>query len=163
MNGGGNERLWTILVVVLLVAVAECSPQQPPSGTATPDRPQPETSTSDDASVIAAAAREPARELSLEEGIAEGLVEAQFRGTGGASGDVIIVRVRRLVESEISLSVTLGAALRNSSPAEQDMVVRGLRGELAGEGRYWLAVLPRNVVHRREAGTVPPTPPCGRR
>ena len=30
-------------------------------------------------------------------------------------------------------------------------------------GRRWLAVLPRNVVHRREAGTAPPTPPCGRR
>ena len=26
-----------------------------------------------------------------------------------------------------------------------------------------LAVVPRNVVHRREAGTAPPTPPCGRR
>ncbi len=26
-----------------------------------------------------------------------------------------------------------------------------------------LAVLPRDVVHRREAGTAPPTPPCGRR
>ena len=26
-----------------------------------------------------------------------------------------------------------------------------------------LAVLPRKVVHRREAGTAPPTPPCGRR
>ena len=26
-----------------------------------------------------------------------------------------------------------------------------------------LAVLPRKVIHRREAGTAPPTPPCGRR
>ena len=26
-----------------------------------------------------------------------------------------------------------------------------------------LGVLPRNVVHRREAGTAPPRPPCGRR
>ena len=33
-----------------------------------------------------------------------------------------------------------------------------------GEAERWgLVVLPRNVVHRREAGTAPPTPPCGRR
>ena len=29
--------------------------------------------------------------------------------------------------------------------------------------QFALAVLPRKVVHRREAGTAPPTPPCGRR
>ena len=30
-------------------------------------------------------------------------------------------------------------------------------------GSHGLGVLPRKVVHRREAGTAPPTPPCGRR
>ena len=37
--------------------------------------------------------------------------------------------------------------------------------QITRAGTSWtaLAVLPRNVVHRREAGTAPPRPPCGRR
>ena len=36
-------------------------------------------------------------------------------------------------------------------------------GDLLSRLTERLGVLPRKVVHRREAGTAPPTPPCGRR
>ena len=34
---------------------------------------------------------------------------------------------------------------------------------IAPEEATWLGVVPTNVVYRREAGTAPPIPPCGRR
>ena len=41
--------------------------------------------------------------------------------------------------------------------------IETVRYEVTPEAFEALAVVPRNVVHRREAGTAPPTPPCGRR
>ena len=58
------------------------------------------------------------------------------------------------------------AGLANAPGANRRELCRRF-GISAPAGYRWLQryldVLPRNVVHRREAGTAPPTPPCGRR
>jgi len=76
------------------------------------------------------------QEESLPDAVAAGLVGAQFEGTGGASGDVMLLRVRRTVARTLSITVPLGLVVDNTDASEQDMIVRRLAGEDGGGDGY---------------------------
>lgn len=62
--------------------------------------------------------------VSLPTALSQGMVEAEFTSTGGASGGSIILRIRRLVEDDMTIEFPSGIRLVNPNPDEQDMVVR---------------------------------------
>ena len=74
--------------------------------------------------------------IALPDAIADRLVEAEFRATGSASGAAVLLRLRRLVAEELTISVPTGMLLLNEDQEEQDMAVRKLLSE-AGEGRRY--------------------------
>jgi hypothetical protein len=78
------------------------------------------------------------RYLTLLEALQAGLVEAEFRSTGGASGDIIELAIRLVEASDdiLSLTVPSGMMLANPSGGEQDLVIRGLEGLMTGENTY---------------------------
>jgi hypothetical protein len=78
------------------------------------------------------------RYLTLPEALAVGMVEAEFRGTGSASGDIVTMAIRlvEVVDEIVSLSVPPGMMLTNTAGGEQDLVIRGLTGLMTGESTY---------------------------
>jgi hypothetical protein len=78
------------------------------------------------------------RYLALPEALAAGIVEAEFRGTGSASGDIVTMAIRlvEVADEIVSLSVPPGMMLTNTAGGEQDLVIRGLTGLMTGESTY---------------------------
>jgi Thioester domain len=74
--------------------------------------------------------------VALHEAIEKGMVDAEFIGTGSASGASIRLRLTRRTPEDVILTVPLGMRLLNADPTEQDMVVRRLLGESTGGSRY---------------------------
>ncbi|NLF12572.1 MAG: WD40 repeat domain-containing protein, partial [Anaerolineaceae bacterium] len=74
--------------------------------------------------------------MTLREAIDEGVAEVQILGTGAASGNSIIIAVRRLGDRLATIRVEPGIVLASSNPAEQDMVVRRLLGWRVDEQQY---------------------------
>lgn len=75
----------------------------------------------------------------LLEAIEGGLVEAEFRSSGGASGDVIDLVIRRLGDfGDVTLALTVptGFMLSNPAAGEQDLIVVGLEGLIIGSSSY---------------------------
>ena len=75
----------------------------------------------------------------LLEAIEGGLVEAEFRSSGGASGDVVDLLIRRLGDfGDVTLALTVPAGFMLSNPAggEQDLIVVGLEGRMIGSSSY---------------------------
>src|SRR5829696_1321663 len=70
--------------------------------------------------------------LTLSEAIEQGLVQAEFLGTGNASGAAVVLQMRRTVADPLMITVPAGTRLANAAPREQDMVVRRLLGESTG-------------------------------
>lgn len=64
-----------------------------------------------------------ADKVSLVVAVDLGQVEVEFEGTGAASGASIKLRIRRLVELDLSVDIPTGTTLINSNPSEQDMIV----------------------------------------
>jgi len=67
----------------------------------------------------------------LEESIASGKITAKFIGTGGSSGDTILLTVQKTEKAgaeTLKLSIPPGTILQSSNPSEQNMVIAGVRG-----------------------------------
>jgi hypothetical protein len=79
---------------------------------------------------------EGATRRSLLAAVQGGLVEAEFRALGGASGDVAELDIRRLVDEDLEITVPAGLMLVNAAGAEQDLVVAGLEGLMTGSNTY---------------------------
>jgi hypothetical protein len=85
----------------------------------------------------AAQPRPPAADaVSLPDAIDQGLVRAEFSGTGSASGASLLLRVARTSPDDLAITVPLGLLVLNADDAEQDMVVRQLLGASAGGSSY---------------------------
>ena len=77
--------------------------------------------------------------IPLQQAIANGLVRARFVGTGGASGGVVRLHIQRTGKAggrPLRLRVPLGTFLNNAAAGQQDMVVLGLLGKVAGPHSY---------------------------
>ena len=74
--------------------------------------------------------------VALPGAVDQAFVEAEFKSTGAASGDSVLLGIKRLVVRDLSVTVPAGLLLQNPSAGEQNMVVRGLRGEAVGGDRY---------------------------
>jgi len=73
---------------------------------------------------------------SLLSAVQGGLVEAEFRALGGASGDVAELDIRRVGDEDLEITVPAGLLLRNQAGSEQDLVVAGLEGLMTGSSTY---------------------------
>lgn len=74
--------------------------------------------------------------ISLFDGINQGLIEFEIRGLGVATGDSILLEIRRTVDQELEISIPLGATLISNIPNEQNMVIRRLRGLLVSDTSF---------------------------
>lgn len=76
--------------------------------------------------------------MGLPEALEAGLVEVEFRSTGGASGDIVelSIRLKDAIDTVLNLSVPTGMMLSNPAAGEQDLVIRGLEGLMTGESTY---------------------------
>lgn len=110
-------------------AVLPASSTSAPSGITTPSSTKPSTTT----------ATRAVERYGLIEAVTAGLVEVEFLSSGGASGDVVEMLIRRLEDpGEVTLELTVPAGLMLSNPAagEQDLVVLGLEGRMSGSNSY---------------------------
>ena len=73
---------------------------------------------------------------SLPDAVQQGLVEAEFQALGGASGDIVELDIRRLVDVELEITVPAGLMLQNPAGDEQDLVIAGLEGLMTGSSTY---------------------------
>ena len=67
----------------------------------------------------------------LAEAIAYGKVTAKFIGTGGSSGDTILLTIQKTEKAgaeTLKLSIPAGTILQSSNPSEQNMVIAGAHG-----------------------------------
>lgn len=73
---------------------------------------------------------------SLLQAVEAGLVEAEFRALGGASGDIVELLIRGLSDLPLEITVPVGLMLENAAGGEQDLVVAGLEGLRTGSSSY---------------------------
>ena len=74
--------------------------------------------------------------LTLSQALAQGLIDAQFRGTGSSSGDSIMATLTRNVPRTLEITVPPGMVLASNSPSTQDMVVLRVRGIPVGGDQF---------------------------
>lgn len=74
----------------------------------------------------------------LAAAVAAGKVSATFQGTGGSTGDSVMVTVKKKnsVGGDITLTIPTGTRLESRNSSEQDMVISSVRGVMMGEGTY---------------------------
>lgn len=72
----------------------------------------------------------------LLQAVEAGLVEAEFRALGGASGDIVELLIRGLSDLPLEITVPVGLMLENAAGGEQDLVVAGLEGLMTGSSSY---------------------------
>lgn len=71
----------------------------------------------------------------LSTAISQRVVFAQFEGTGGSSGDVIRINIKKTEKAApgmLVLTIPPGSLLRSSNPFEQSMVISSVRGKSVG-------------------------------
>ena len=78
----------------------------------------------------------PEGSLTLSQALAQGLVDAQFRGTGSAAGDSIIATLTRKVPRTLEITIPKGTVLASNDSTAQDMVVLRVRGIPVGGDRF---------------------------
>jgi hypothetical protein len=69
-----------------------------------------------------------AMEMTLPQAMNERIVDGRLEGTGGASGSVMDLHIKRISPANLSLAVPTGLVVHNPSATEQDLVLRGLLG-----------------------------------
>lgn len=72
--------------------------------------------------------------LAIEKAEADGLITVSAEGTGGSSGDVIVLVVRRVVNRPLRLALNPGMTLRSAAANVQNMIVYALKGEATARG-----------------------------
>ncbi len=85
---------------------------------------------------------------------AAGHVSVTFMGSGGSSGDAVLVTVKKTSSApkgELTLTLPAGSRLTNARASEQNMVVGAVRGRLHGHDQY----SPESTI--RVSGTEPIT------
>ena len=80
--------------------------------------------------------RAPVPVSDLQEALVSGLVEVSITGSGGSSGDVITLTIRRAVRRPLRLRLAQGTVLRSGSAAVQNMIVAALKGERIDANKY---------------------------
>ena len=140
MSGGRRAALWLASLVMIGAGVtvirAGSSSDDVPEVAATVGTAPTTTTSFTTTTTSVTTTTQPVERLTLREAIDTGVVETEFTATGGASGDVIELAIRRLGDTVLELSVESGVLLTNPSGPEQDMVVAGLEGVLTGANTY---------------------------
>jgi hypothetical protein len=75
----------------------------------------------------------------LQDAIASGIITAEFRGTGGSSGDSVRVQMVKSPNSGLAptaATLPAGSILVSDDENAQNMMVVGVRGIDQGDGRY---------------------------
>lgn len=75
----------------------------------------------------------------LYQAIESGIVRANFRGTGGSTGDtieVVLAKTPKAPSGRLRLMLSAGSMLRSEDPATQNMVLLGVRGISTGGDRF---------------------------
>jgi hypothetical protein len=73
------------------------------------------------------------QEMSLGQAISNGVVDARITGTGGSSGDAIMLGLTRRTAADVQIDLPTGTLLVASSSAFQNMAVRGVKGEASSQ------------------------------
>lgn len=118
---GTRSRIAALIGAIVLSAVGcgshEDAPATPTPPTA-PSKPSTPAPTHSDG-------------YTLQDAAARGLIEYTLVGTGGSSGDTLMLHVRRLGDQEVVLYVDPGTVFGPSEAGFQRMVVAGVRGIVA--------------------------------
>ena len=69
-------------------------------------------------------------QLPLQEAFAQGKISVKVEALGGSSGDVILLKVRRLQAEPLGITLALGTLFTNSQPSAQNMTGAQIRGRL---------------------------------
>jgi hypothetical protein len=77
-------------------------------------------------------------EMGLSDGLKSGALEGGFRGTGGSTGDSVVLRAKGKLKLEICPELEPGTVLGNVNSAGQNMVVQSLRGIPQGDRIRWV-------------------------
>jgi hypothetical protein len=72
----------------------------------------------------------------VDQALGEGKVRFEVRSRGNSTGDVILIKVQRLVPETLRLTLRPGTVLVSASGTVQDMAVARLKGEPVDERRY---------------------------
>jgi len=81
----------------------------------------------------------PAVAETLQAAVAAGHVKVTFTGTGGSSGDAVMMTVTKTTSApkgELTLTLPAGSRLSNARASEQDMVVGAVRGRMVGREQF---------------------------
>jgi hypothetical protein len=81
----------------------------------------------------------PAVAETLQSAIAAGHVTVTFTGTGGSSGDAVLVTVQKtgtVPKGDVTLTLPAGSRLSSARASEQDMVVSSVRGRLVSRAQF---------------------------
>lgn len=92
------------------------------------------------------------RSMTLQRAVDAGLVTAELRGLGGSSGDTIELEVSWRAgapQRYLTLTVPVGTMLDSNHPADQDMVVRRVRGTPTG----WGTIIAASEIELPPGGT----------
>lgn len=77
--------------------------------------------------------------MSLEAASSKGLIEFSIAGSGGSSGDVITLTVKRAVRRPLRLRLAPGTVLRSASATVQNMIVAAVKGQRIDGAKYRVA------------------------
>lgn len=73
----------------------------------------------------------------LAEALERGLVTVSLSGSGGSSGDVVTMKIKRIANTPLRLRLRRGTVLKSLSGAVQNMIVAKIKGEQAGDDGYY--------------------------
>ena len=68
--------------------------------------------------------------------LSSGEIKVGFRGMGGSSGDSIAMTISKTRGDNLDLMIPAGTRLETGSRSAQNMVISGIKGEMAGQGTY---------------------------
>jgi hypothetical protein len=74
--------------------------------------------------------------MSIEEALSKGLIEHSFAGTGGSSGDVMTLTIKRAVRRPLRLTLAPGTVLRSAAANVQSMIIASVKGERIDREKY---------------------------
>lgn len=135
-----RSRAPAILLVVLsvFVVLSSCSKKQP------------ESVNTNQVVRNANKAPEEKQKLSLKEALDNQFVKALFCGIGASSGTSIVMAIKSLVNRPLEITIDDAAALRNSDPGSQNMVVHRVEAEYDRETDQEIAKACAEAAHREE-------------
>ena len=82
---------------------------------------------------LAASAQEP---IPLDQAIKDGKVKAEISGTGGSTGDSILLKVQRQTPDTLVLTMAAGTVFKNVGGNAQNMAGAAIKGERVGDKKY---------------------------